>query len=72
MKFAARLAAVALLFAGAIGMQAVAQPAPPAYPPAASPYPPPAAAPYPPRRSVLSATRGSPLFAPGRGSDTRL
>ena len=48
MKFAARLAAVALFFAGVIGMQALAQPAPPAYPPAASPYPPPAAAPYPP------------------------
>lgn len=48
MKFAARLAAVALFFACAIGMQALAQPAPPAYPPAASPYPPPAAAPYPP------------------------
>ena len=48
MKFAARLGAVALFFAGAIGMQALAQPASPAYPPAASPYPPPAAAPYPP------------------------
>ena len=47
MKFAARLAAVAFLFAGAIAVQAAAQPAP-AYPPAASPYPPPAANPYPP------------------------
>lgn len=55
MQFAARLAAVAFVFAGTIAMQAAAQPAP-AYPPAASPYPPsaapsyrpPAAAPYSP------------------------
>src|SRR6185437_15186475 len=48
MKFAARLAAVALLFAGTIGMQALAQPAAPPYPPpAAAPYSPPAAAPAP-------------------------
>jgi hypothetical protein len=47
MKFAASLAAVAL-FAGAIAMQAAAQPAPAYPPPAASPYPPPAASPYPP------------------------
>lgn len=49
MKFAARLAAVALLFAGTIGMQALAQPAPSPYPPpAAAPYPSPAAPSYPP------------------------
>jgi hypothetical protein len=51
MNSAVKLAVAALLFAGSIAAEAIAQPAPayPPYPPpAAAPYPPPAAAPYPP------------------------
>jgi hypothetical protein len=59
MKFAARLAAVVLLFAGVIAMQAAAQPAP-AYPSAASPYPPPAAPSYPPPAAP------APAYSPHR------
>ena len=60
MQFAARLAAVVLLLAGSVAMQAVAQPAP-TYPPASSPYPPPAAAPYPP---PAAPTYSPPAYSP--------
>jgi hypothetical protein len=48
MKSAVRLAVAAILFAGSIAAQSIAQPAPAYPPPGAAPYPPPASQPYPP------------------------
>jgi hypothetical protein len=48
MKSTVGFAVATLLFAGALGAAASAQPAPPYPPPAAAPPPPPMAAPYPP------------------------
>ena len=54
MNSAVKFAVAALLFAGSIAVEAIAQPAPAYPPPAAAPYPPPAAAPYPPPAAAPS------------------
>ena len=63
MKFAASLAAVGLLFAGVLAMQAAAQPAS-SYPPPPGSYPPPAATPYPPQGAAPYAPPAAAPYPP--------